>query len=463
MQKIIPNKPRYKFVQKTARDILVELNITTFPVDPFKIIQAYSDRILCFSWTEGKIILGSNDPFHLKRKGIDARIIWVPHINKSILVYDDTQLNPFRERWTIMHELGHFFLGHLTDFPDTEIKKTDNEHYAQEYGVLEVEAHAFAAEVLCPSAIFPFFQRNGKIIITKDYLAHLFLLSNEASAKRLDGITSGRVPIAKDPILARNFFNFFQYGQAKALYENLSLFNLDYFSYPHYDKFARKCPSCHSYMAHADYDYCPYCGFKLGSNYDNLDYIFDSPKIIEEDIRVYKLPSAPPPIGLCWNKGLDGYHHLLFCPHCFSANTSKESYCTHCGNPLVNVCHAENRKIPLGARFCPYCGKPSSFNHIYAEVEAAYKKMTSYCQDIAQSMELEPYPYWNFMKTQNDEIPVRTALAYSKAYLNDDDELIVFVRDQASKDMLEEYLTPLSISYKKHDPSLTNILFQVVH
>ena len=465
----IPNKPRYTYAQQKARDLLIELNITSFPIKPLEIINEYKDRIYCLPWSELATLEGVDDPFYLKQDVTDARIFWDPKSNKYMLVYDDTQQNRFRLRWTIMHELGHFFLGHLTDFPETALKPSANENYRQDYGVLEREAHAFAAEVLCPSAIFQFFQTSDKIAITKEYISNLFLLSNEASEKRLNCITSGMVPISKDPILFRNFYNFFRCGQAKALYKNLPFLYQDEYSFSHYDKMARKCPCCHSYVANPNYDYCPYCGFKFGSNYDNLDFfndvnfIFESKEDIAEDIRVFKLPSAAPHSHLCWSRGIDGLHHLLFCPHCLTANSNINHSCTHCGSSFINMCCVENKIVPPEARFCPYCGAVTTFKSFYDEVEKSTAIMNSRCQSIAQENEWEPYPYWDCMKTRVNEPPLRIALAYSQAYINDDDELIILVRNQASQAILQDTQYPLFLAYKRYDPTLSNILFQVVH
>lgn len=458
----IPNKPRFDYARQKARDLLVELNITSFPVDPFKIIEAYKDSILCFSWSQLKAAQGVSDPFHLRQKKIDARILWSPKANKFILVYDDEQRNPLRLRWTIMHELGHCFLGHLVDFPETEIKQNNDNQYSEKYGILEVEAHWFAAEVLCPTAIFQCFTNNNKPTISPEYLSQLCLISGEAARKRFDNIFNGKGSAPKDFILRRNFYHFFLYEQSKALYENLTVIYSfpEGLEYPPYNSSARRCPACHSYVADKNYFFCPYCGFELGSNYYNLSP-FTLEDSTEEDRKIYELSPSAPHVHLPWIREENGTSHLLFCPHCSSENLSTHQYCDHCGSPLINYCTAENRRVPNEARFCPYCGKPTTFNALYAEVEDASAEMNYLCKTTASYLGWEPYPYWDFMKSRMTDIPLRVALAYSHAYLNDNDNLIVLVRSQSNRNVILEYKDPFFSTLKLYDPTLTDLLVQV--
>ena len=461
--KRIPNSPRFAYAKQKARNLLIELNITSFPVDPFKIIDAYKDTILCFPWSELKAAQGVSDPFHLHQKKIDARVIWSPKANKFVLVYDDKQNNPLRLRWTIMHELGHCFFGHLVDFPETEIKANDDSSHSEKYGILEVEAHWFAAEVLCPTDIFQQFTANGKPTISPEYLSRLCLISGEAARKRFDYFFNGKTPLQKDSILLRNFYQFFLDEQAKVLYETLPFFEVDPIhssEWPSYDKTARKCPSCHSYVAFTKGDYCPYCGFKLGSNYDQFSF-YDLSGPIKEDERVYKLPSASPHVHLPWVQEEDGILHLLFCPHCSSENSSNDQYCAQCGSPLINYCTAENRPVLYKSRFCPYCGKPTTFNSLYLEAEETTEEMKESCQSLARFLGWIQYPYWDFMKSRIEYPPLRIALSYSQAYLNDDDNLIVLVRNQNNRNVLLDYKDPFFSTLRKYDPTLKELLVQV--
>lgn len=460
--KTIPTEPRFAYARKKAQDLLVELNITSFPVDPFKIINAYKDTILCFPWSQLKNTMGIPDPFHLHQKKIDARVLWSPKAKRFVLVYDDKQGNPLRLRWTIMHELGHCFLGHLVDFPQTELKQNNGNLYSEIYGPLEVEAHWFAAEVLCPTAIFQHFTANGEPIITPEYLSQLCLISGEAAHKRFDNIFNGKGSASKDLTLLRNFYHFFLYEQSKALYENLAVIYTfpEGLQYPPYNKSARRCPVCHSYIAHSSYFYCPYCGFELGSNYNNL-FPFSLEDATYEDRRIYELSPASPHAHLPWTHEPNGAPHLLFCPHCFSPNPSNSQHCDHCGSSLINYCTAEKRQVPGESRFCPYCGKPTTFNLLYAEVEGVSKEMDDFCRAISQYVDWEPYPYWDFMKSRITDVPLRAALAYSHAYLNDDDNLIVLVRNNNSHNILLEYSDPFFSTLRTYDRTLTGLLVKV--
>ena len=66
---------------------------------------------------------------------------------KYYIVYDDVTVNSSdRIAWTIMHEIGHIILGHLVEFSETALNRGGIT--SKQYGVLEIEAHYFAAEFL---------------------------------------------------------------------------------------------------------------------------------------------------------------------------------------------------------------------------------------------------------------------------------------------------------------------------
>ena len=60
----IPEKPRYATVTRKAYQLLAELEVAKFPIDPFEIIRQL-DSLYLASWSELKEATGVSDTFVL--------------------------------------------------------------------------------------------------------------------------------------------------------------------------------------------------------------------------------------------------------------------------------------------------------------------------------------------------------------------------------------------------------------
>ncbi|MGP1411636.1 MAG: ImmA/IrrE family metallo-endopeptidase [Peptoanaerobacter stomatis] len=84
----------------------------------------------------------------------DATISYNTTKNKWFIFYNDTDMSFIRSnryRFSIAHEIGHLFLGHLNN-PDTNVLSqglTDTQ-----YKIFETQADKFAAKLLCPFISF---------------------------------------------------------------------------------------------------------------------------------------------------------------------------------------------------------------------------------------------------------------------------------------------------------------------
>lgn len=408
--KRIPSKPRFTFARERANQVLVELGIDRFPIDPLAIIQEYEDQITCIKWTDLKNHTPLTDPLNLRHLNTEARILWSPERNRYLLVYDDTQNYSLRVRWSIMHELGHFFLGHLTDFPEVVFGLGE-----KQYGILEVEANFFAAEMFCPTAVFKYFQHD--LPISADFIHDLCLISNEAAAKKYRGLsTPTKRPLSRyDNFLIRNFAHFLIHDAMKGLYENQRVLHTNYLV---------KCPSCGGCFPKSTH--CPYCGLDL-----------------KEENSIHEENSYTP------------FHRVKFpiCPVCLSP-LSGESECPHCHASLINRCILEGRALPVEYRFCPDCGAPSTFFALYDKTrryEETVKRSGYFYSHMKEWME---YPYWDFIKSKVSDPKALACLAYSVAYLDDDDCLKVIL---LKNEDLEDYQDALEAIIQKYDPSITGI------
>ncbi|MDR2898817.1 MAG: ImmA/IrrE family metallo-endopeptidase, partial [Clostridiales bacterium] len=134
--------PDYTKAFNAARDVISDYSSRTLPVDikeiikPYKNlrISTYSDLIIKSGLTKSELnSLVESDLGLIIRSG-----------ERHIIFYNDESKNPYLNRFTIAHELGHFFLHHLNG---VKISDALSEIHHQ---VLEKEANCFARNLLAP-------------------------------------------------------------------------------------------------------------------------------------------------------------------------------------------------------------------------------------------------------------------------------------------------------------------------
>ena len=174
----VPDYARYDYVNRKAVEFLEKYEIHSFPVNPHRIINAekwevekYSELMKRFKCNLAIVArcLGSGDGYT------------VYNDSNFTIAYNDVSKPEGRVRFTLMHEIGHIYLGHLTDFNKTQIRR--NELSRGEYRVLENEANAFARNVLIPTVIL---RETLKAEPTVEQLAELFGVTESAVNARLD-------------------------------------------------------------------------------------------------------------------------------------------------------------------------------------------------------------------------------------------------------------------------------------
>ena len=151
--------------QLLATKLLSEQNLTSAKIDVTKLVY---DKIISFcSFQEYAIITHTPiKKFYRKEKLLDGLVTGSPKEGIYIVLYN-ANLSKNRINWTLAHEIGHIYMGHMHN-GDTE----------------EIEAHMFAAQLLMPEyTLFMFNQLKGNITI-KDIMA-MFFVSEEAAKKRM--------------------------------------------------------------------------------------------------------------------------------------------------------------------------------------------------------------------------------------------------------------------------------------
>lgn len=462
--KKIPTKPRFDYVTKTAYEFLLEYGYDRFPISPFKVLEDISEHVRCLSWSDARTILKSKDPFHLHEINAEARTIRRRDNGLYFIIYDDMTVNSSdRISWTIMHEIGHIVLGHLIDFGETCLDRGGLTK--KDYGTLEVEAHYFAAEVLMPTAILKYFRD-----ITIEEISLLFGVSEEAAKKKHNRVfATNYLPttIYEDKLI-RNFYDFLESDLEDTVYKSI----YRQWGMPWKQKYisvCRKCPSCLTYISDPSAKYCYHCGAEIETKrtYRNM---FD--RLSDRQLFTKKQGFSHPVIPYDEVKlGSSDVEKLQFCPECFNKGFHEDAkYCGICGEPLFNRCTSCNKHLRLIASFCPECGAPSSFQSAYERTEKRLLAIRNF-PDPQRDAEWMVYPYWGYTKMKLSSLrhkaaeELAPALLFSKAFLADDDGLIVYVDTDFAgaiihkhKDRILEYATrsdgtehPYMEVYVKHD------------
>ena len=164
-------QPDFKTAYCVANEVLIQSHaIGSIPYDIKKHLKEETDITLKKYRTAkrkyGVAIpdLGSDDALIVEKGG------------KYIIFYDEFAHAP-RMIWSIVHEMGHFYLGHNLDF-----KNISDDLYAKQ----EIEANFFAAQLLMPDQVIWELVGRYHFDITPSFLQQHFSVSNEAARKRIE-------------------------------------------------------------------------------------------------------------------------------------------------------------------------------------------------------------------------------------------------------------------------------------
>lgn len=432
MQKIrkIPSKPRFDYVRDRAYWLLLELGVSEFPVSPWDIIAEYSNNIRCLSWSELHDHFDDPDPFHLAFSGADARVI--KKGDQFIIVYDDIGVSSHgikpsnqRIRWTLMHEIGHIFLLHLNHFDAARLDRGGLSD--EEYGVLEIEANFFAAEMYIPTALFKFFSDS-----TPADLMVLCDISPDAAKRRHRALFENTYHpnSALDNAILRNFNDFIEEGRfAESQYRGI-INRYGHKFYKRLLKISRKCPLCHSFTTETKAKYCTFCGYDFEEESGSSSYSerLSEAKALADSYSVFerRLPVKN--------------DRLLICPVCLNQDiSSNDNYCSVCGQPLLNLCLNEEKMIDTSFRHCPDCGSSASFELPYSVVARRISAINKYVEDNGDSDHYK-YDHWSFIQRRIGAYhnQLSALLFCTKAFLTDDNDLVIYTDDPKARDYIIE-------------------------
>lgn len=157
----------YQKVYSNANELLVSNHvIEMFPFKANKLLQDQSDIRLC-SYKKALDKYGVN----VKTFGSESAV-WQEYEGANIIFYNEREA-PYRIRFDIMHEFGHFRLDHVMNLD------ADDPLYQKQ----ELEANCFAAQILMPEQIIRECIKRGKNN-SIHFLKSSFDVSEDAAVKR---------------------------------------------------------------------------------------------------------------------------------------------------------------------------------------------------------------------------------------------------------------------------------------
>ncbi len=160
-------EPNFRKIYNSANEILVTTStIEDFPFKAKALVREQSDIALC-SFEKAKNKFQQN----IHQFGSDSAVLM--EMNGAHIIFYNESEQPYRIRFSIVHELGHYILGH-------KLNLSRNDPL---YGIQEVEANCFAAQIIMPEQLLRQCTNRGKTIST-DFIMNSFGVSDDAANKR---------------------------------------------------------------------------------------------------------------------------------------------------------------------------------------------------------------------------------------------------------------------------------------
>lgn len=197
MKNTMEYKPDIRKAMNAADELLLAaFSITSFPYSVIELIKTTTDiQVRSFLYLKQRginpLAFGSKDAFIVSYKGM------------YIMAYDNMAVRT-RIRFSILHELGHFILGHNMD-PNIPIAL---------YKKQETEANYFAAQLLMPEQVLGEL-RKRLVRLNTENVTNYFGVSREAAGVRLGNLEQGldirsRWPGEYDDIILSRYNEFIQ-------------------------------------------------------------------------------------------------------------------------------------------------------------------------------------------------------------------------------------------------------------
>lgn len=128
--------------RRTAWKILKEEHFTSLPIRPSYFIKKYG--IVLWTYQHYSKVCNCSTDELIENYGSDGFILFFH--NEYMIIYNE-KMTKNRINWTIMHEIAHYLLGHVTAETPLFVRNPSS------WNSLDLEADQLVSRLLCPSAI----------------------------------------------------------------------------------------------------------------------------------------------------------------------------------------------------------------------------------------------------------------------------------------------------------------------
>lgn len=307
----------YNLATKTAMEVLEDYEISQAPINLQIIFNTLSSELRLCTYTDFMQSTGKTLAETIAILDSDlGTCLYNPQTEQYAIYYNATHVDEFC-RFTIAHELGHYFLGHhrkarTTALSRSFIPKADYQQY-------ENEANVFARNLLSPAPLALNLRNASKAGSVVYNFEMAFHITSKAAKVRVD-------------FLNRDLRDYSE--RMRQIASSLKM---------------RCQPFCWNCKTRnpINVSYCITCGSSRVSWFNSY------------------LP-LPPDIG--YDKNGIFYH----CPRCGNNDIAEDTeFCIICGLPLKNRCIADKQNGPKhihynasNAKFCARCGSRTQYNII---------------------------------------------------------------------------------------------------
>lgn len=135
----------YNYTRDIAWIFILEQGIKTLPVDT--VTLAIDNDYIIYTYCELAKLIGRSVAYIIEKYDDDGFVFWSDKKHSYTICYNSDK-NESIIRWTVMHEIAHIQLKHVT--PATPTLKRER---GTPRPIIEVEADSFARRILCPSIV----------------------------------------------------------------------------------------------------------------------------------------------------------------------------------------------------------------------------------------------------------------------------------------------------------------------
>lgn len=172
---------RSVFVQRKVLELYQDMDSVSYPIQPELLLQCIPKSCRILSYQEMAEVTGCTVQ---RRCRSMQKQFWSDALrsryNRYLILYN-AEMNAGRIRWTLAHEIGHIYIGHLEVIEGAEIAYNEQRGF---YDQFESEADYFAWNLLAP---LPILREMG--IRSASEIKATYGLSNQAAALQFDRYT----------------------------------------------------------------------------------------------------------------------------------------------------------------------------------------------------------------------------------------------------------------------------------